>query len=114
MGGVCASGAPCRRVTRVECDVIPLALALAGGITSHSTLSVGGGAALRGAVTGGGVELDLAEPDRRRRHLDALVLAAELQRLLQRQLAVRDQPDELIAGRRAHVGELLLLGRVDV
>src|SRR3954469_189103 len=40
------------------------------------------------------VELDLADADRRRRHLDALVLAAELQRLLEAELLVRDERHE--------------------
>src|SRR5690606_27947760 len=42
-------------------------------------------------ATDGLVELHLADPDRDRGDLDALVLAAELQRLLQRQLARRNQ-----------------------
>ena len=39
---------------------------------------------------------------------------AELQRLLQRQLAVGDQPHEHVGGRGAHVGQVLLLDGVDV
>jgi hypothetical protein len=34
--------------------------------------------------------------------------------LLERQLPVRDESNELVTGRRAHVGQLLLLGRVHV
>src|SRR5262245_45495724 len=47
----------------------------------------------------GGGQGDLAQPDGGRGDLDALVLAAELQRLLQGELAVRGQPDQLVAGR---------------
>src|SRR4051794_8539955 len=69
--------------SRVECDEIPLSGARVRGMSSHSTSGVGGRAALGAAVAGRGVELDLAQPDRRRGHLDALVLAAELQRLFE-------------------------------
>src|SRR6266511_314797 len=62
----------------------------------------------------GGVENHLAQPYGGRGHLDALVLAAELQRLFQREPARRDQPLQLLAGRRPDVGKLLLLGDVDV
>src|SRR3954451_5289467 len=59
-------------------------------------------------------ELDLAQADALRRHLDALVLADELERLLEREWARRDQPHQLVGGRRAHVGQLLLLRGVHV
>ena len=49
-----------------------------------------------------------------RSDLDAFVFPAELQSLLQRQLPRGDQPFELLTGRGPHVGELLLLRRVDV
>src|SRR4051812_36124094 len=42
-----------------------------------------GGSPFPAAVAGGGVELDLAQPHGRRGDLDALVLAAELQRLFE-------------------------------
>src|SRR3712207_7453966 len=45
---------------------------------------------------------------------DALVLGTELQRLLEVEQLRRDQSLELLGGRGAHVGELLLLGDVDV
>src|SRR5205823_398013 len=47
-------------------------------------------------------------------YLHALVVADELQRLLQRQRPRRDQPHQLVRGRRAHVRQLLLLRRVHV
>src|SRR3954451_18232323 len=59
-------------------------------------------------------ELDLAQADALRRHLDAFVLADELEHLLERERPRRDQPPERVGCRRAHVRELLLLGRVDV
>ena len=55
------------------------------------------------------LERELAQPDRRRGHLDALVGAQELERLVERQLALGHQPDELVGGRGAHVGQVLLL-----
>src|SRR6187431_568421 len=61
-----------------------------------------------------GVEDDLADPDRVGGDLDALVVAAELQALLQRQLARRDQLLEVVGGGGPDVGLLLLLGDVDV
>src|SRR5690606_34330503 len=60
------------------------------------------------------VQNDLTYPDRLRGHLHAFVGGAELQRLLQTQLARAVQPLQLLTGRRADVGELLLLGDVDV
>ena len=48
------------------------------------------------------------------RHLDALVVADELERLVERELLGRDQAHQLVRGRGAHVGELLLLDRVHV
>src|SRR5438105_11657942 len=59
-------------------------------------------------------ELDFAQPHVLRRYLHALVVADELQRLLQRQRPRRDQPHQLVRGRRAHVRQLLLLRRVHV
>src|SRR5205814_1035854 len=61
-----------------------------------------------------GVEDHLAQPYRGRRHFHALVLAAELQRLFEGELAWGYQPLQLLAGGGADVGELLLLGDVDV
>ena len=60
------------------------------------------------------VEHHLADPNHQRRDLHALVLATELQALLQRQLARRDQLLEVVGGGGADVGLLLLLGDVDV
>src|SRR4051812_24740238 len=87
------------------------------GICACCGLSVGGSsrpetAGLTHAVDAG--EHDLAHAHRMRRDLDALVLADELQRLVERELAGRDQPDEDVGGGGAHVGQLLLLDRVDV
>src|SRR6478609_10626374 len=59
-------------------------------------------------------EDDLADPDRLGRDLDALVLAAELQRLLQAEPARGHQALEHLGAGGAHVGELLLLADVDV
>ena len=78
---------------------------------------LGGGAllrTLRGAPPGGGVELDLAQPHGGRGHLDALVDADELEGLLQAEPARGREPDQLLPGGGADVGELLLLRRVDV
>jgi hypothetical protein len=58
--------------------------------------------------------VDLPDPNVKRGHLDALVLADELERLLEREISRRDQANELVTGRRPHVRELLLLRRVDV
>src|SRR3954470_2493754 len=60
------------------------------------------------------VEGHLAHADGGRRDLHALILGTELQRLLQVQDPRRDEPLELLSGRGPHVGELLLLGDVDV
>src|SRR6478735_8775344 len=68
----------------------------------------------RGAGALAGVEDDLADADRLGRHLDALVLAAELEALLEAELARRHDLLEVVRGGGAHVGELLLLGDVDV
>ena len=59
----------------------------------------------------GGGQDRLAQAHRLGRHLDGLVVGDELQRLLERQIAGRGQPDQLLGGRRPHVGELLLLGQ---
>src|SRR5918996_5196706 len=60
------------------------------------------------------VEHDLTQPHGVQRHLDALVVPAELQCLLQGEAAWRDEPLELLGGRGPHVRELLLLRDVDV
>src|SRR4029077_608312 len=72
-------------------------------------LALGGGSG-----TLGGRELDLAQPDRSRCHLDAFVVTDEFERLLERERAGWDQPDELVRRGRPHVGQLLRLRRVDV
>src|SRR4051794_23757384 len=59
-------------------------------------------------------ELDLPQADALRRHLDTLVVPYELERLLERERAWRNEPDELVRGGGAHVRELFLLGGVDV
>src|SRR5690348_15287187 len=51
------------------------------------------------------VEDDLADAHGLRGHLDALVVAAELQGLLQGELARRDDRLERVGGGGAHVGE---------
>src|SRR3990170_6931594 len=56
----------------------------------------------------------LPEADRLRRHLDQLVLVDEFDRLLQRHDPGGNQAQRLVGPRRADVGKLLLLGRVDV
>src|SRR5689334_14248264 len=56
----------------------------------------------------------LAEPDRGWSHLDALVLGAELERLLQAEDPRRDQPLKFLTSGLADVGDLLLLGDVHV
>jgi hypothetical protein len=61
-----------------------------------------------------GAEVDLADADRGRGDLDALVLAAELQRLLEAKLLRRDQLLEVGRGGGADVGLLLLGGDVHI
>src|SRR6185503_7468589 len=56
----------------------------------------------------------LAQPDRRGRHLDELVLGDELQGQLQGEGPWRREPERLVVGVGPDVGELLLLGRVHV
>ena len=56
----------------------------------------------------------LAQPDRQRRHLDQLVAGDELERGLEGDRAGRRQPERLVVRVGPDVGELLLLGRVDV
>src|SRR5207249_10271920 len=56
----------------------------------------------------------LAQAERLRRHLEELVLADPLEALLEVHAAGRGQLGRVVRGRRAHVGELLLLGDVDV
>src|SRR5438094_4276754 len=53
-------------------------------------------------------ELDLPQPDALRRHLDALVLADQLERLLERERPRRDEAYGLVRARRPHVRQLLL------
>src|SRR5260221_5015969 len=79
----------------------------------------GGGLALALALRGGagafrGRELDLAQANRLGRHLDALVVADELQRLLERERARWDQADQVVPARSPHVRPLLRLRRVDL
>ena len=59
-------------------------------------------------------EQPLAQPDRLRRDLDQLVDRDELDRGLERERPRRRQPQRLVVGVGPDVGELLLLGRVDV
>ena len=56
----------------------------------------------------------LAQPDVLRRHLDELVVVDQLDRLLEAELARRDQADRFVGGRGAHVRLLLFLRDVDV
>ena len=56
----------------------------------------------------------LAQAHRGRRHLDTLVTAAELERLLQGQFPMGYQWNQQVARGLAHVGQLLLLRRVHV
>src|SRR5437763_16384278 len=65
----------------------------------------------RGRLPLRGGKLDLPQPDALRRHLDALVVANQLERLLERERPRWDQPDELLRGRGADVRQLLLLRR---
>src|SRR5207249_2822480 len=60
------------------------------------------------------VELDLAHADRRRRDLHALVLAQPLQRHVEGELPMRDEPHQDVGGGRADVREVLLAHGVDV
>src|SRR5438046_7626102 len=77
--------------------------------------SCGGGVAVALAARGNRLafrrrELDLPQADALRRHLDALIVPYELERLLERERAWRNEPDELVRGGGAHVRELFLLG----
>src|SRR4051812_38954545 len=65
--------------------------------------------AARGAGTLAGVQVHLTDANGLRGHLDALVVAAELERLLQRQLPRRHDRLGHVGRRGPHVGELLLL-----
>src|ERR1051325_3562096 len=56
----------------------------------------------------------LAQPDRRRRDFDQLIVVDEFDRLLEAELARRDQTNRLVGGRGAHVRLLLLLADIDV
>src|SRR5699024_7772649 len=67
-----------------------------------------------GAAALGGVEDELAHADAVRCDLDALVGATELHRLVEGQGAGLVQRHRGVGGSRTHVGELLLLGDVDV
>src|SRR5215469_12715537 len=55
-----------------------------------------------------GLQYLLAQADRLGRNLDEFVVGNKLNGLLQAQLAVRDQPNGFVGGRRTHIGELLL------
>ena len=61
-----------------------------------------------------GIEFGLADAHNVWGDLQALVFAAELKLLLHRELRRRDQALQLVAGGRAHVGEVLFFGGVDV
>src|SRR5579875_17191 len=61
-----------------------------------------------------GIEIALAQADRFRRHLAELVIGDIGDRLLQGHEDRRRQPDRLVGGLGADIGELLGLGRVDV
>ena len=73
-----------------------------------------GARAPRGPDALGLVEHDLAQPHRVRGDLDALVGAQQLERLVERELAVGDQAHEHLGGRGADVREVLLARGVDV
>ena len=60
------------------------------------------------------VEHGLAQPDRLGRHLDALVLAQELERLVEREDLRGHEPLEHVGRGRAHVRQVLLAHGVDV
>src|SRR6056297_200475 len=64
--------------------------------------------ALAGPPPVGGGQLDLAQPREVRRDLDGLVLADELQRLVQRQVSRWREPHQFVGRGGTHVGELLL------
>src|SRR4029453_9546615 len=59
-------------------------------------------------------QLRFPQADVVRRHLDRLVLTDQLERLLERERARREETHELLGGRGADVRQLLLLRRVDV
>ena len=61
-----------------------------------------------------GIEFGLADAHNVWGDLQALVFAAELKLLLHRELRRRDQALQLVAGGRAHVGEVLFFGGVAV
>src|SRR6478752_8698985 len=83
--------------------------------TARSTLGAcrrpGPGSGTRSLV---GIEDDLADAHGVGRHLDALVLTAELEALLEAQPARRHDLLEVVGGGGADVRQLLLLGDVDV
>src|SRR5690606_12202752 len=104
------SSSGCAKTARRRCS---------GGVVIPSLSPTG--VALPGlACPGGGlgalhlVEDDLADAHRLRGHLDALVVARELQGLLQREAPRRDEVLEGVGGGRPHVRLLLLPGDVDV
>src|SRR5204862_2581235 len=71
--------------------------------------------ALPGALLAlAGVELELAQPDRGRRDLHALVLANELERLVERRPVSRHELDRLVRAGGANVRLLLLADGVHV
>ena len=61
-----------------------------------------------------GIKFGLADAHNVWGDLQALVFAAELKLLLHRELRRRDQALQFVAGGRAHVGEVLFFGGVDV
>src|SRR4051794_37100717 len=60
------------------------------------------------------LEFDLAQPHGMRCDLDTLVLAHELEGLVQRELAGGYEPHQDVGGGRAHVGQVFFLHRIDV
>src|SRR6202042_913030 len=93
----------------------PGAAARRGGTGSATRTPVSGG--LGGAAElapRAGVKLHLAQADGVGRHLDALVGSQELERLVERELAVGHQPHQLVGGGGAHVGQMLLLDGIHV
>src|SRR5204863_6582380 len=61
-----------------------------------------------------GREHTLTQPERLGSHLQQLVLANPLERLLEREAMRGQQMDAFLGRRRAHIGELLLLHHVAV
>src|SRR5271165_654757 len=84
-----------------------------GGVGAPGSVVGGPGSASRPAADRP-VQLRLAQAHGLGRDLDALVLGDELEGLFEREWPGRRQTLELVGRRGADVGELLLLGRVDV